>query len=114
MMDKIEEQLKNLVLENVDFVLDGKVIKRGRLKVFNTKQFFIRFKLELDGEVKDWELPYPYKLEQQENEYIFNYCLSAFCPPTELAFYKMKLVNRSSASKLHDTHLRVITLSAGA
>lgn len=112
-MDKLEEKLKNLVLENVDFILDGKSIKKGKLKLFNTKQFFIRFKLECDGEVKDWELPYPYKLEEQIDGYIFNYCLSAFCPPTELAFYKMKLVGRGSASKLHDSHLRVITIPHG-
>jgi hypothetical protein len=113
MMDKIEEKLKSLVLENVDFVLDGKSIKRGKLKLFNTKQFFIRFKLEYDGELKDWELPYPYKLEQTVDGYVFNYCLSAFCPPTELAFYKMKMVNKNTASKLHDMHLRVFSVPVG-
>lgn len=111
-MDKVEQKLKNLVLQNVDFILDGKSIRRGKLKLFNTKQFFIRFKLESDGEIKDWEVPYPYLLETQEDGFIFNYCLSAFCPPTELAFYKMKLANRSSASKLHERHLRVVISEA--
>jgi hypothetical protein len=108
-MDKLEHKLKSLILKNVDFTLDGKLIKRGKIKLFNTKQFFIRFKLDFDGETKDWELPYPFKLEDTNDGFIFNYCLSAFCPPTELVFYKMKLVDRSAASKLHNSHLRVVS-----
>lgn len=114
MMEKIEDKLKSLVLENVDFILDGKTIKRGKIKLFNTKQFFIRFSLEFADEVKDWELPYPFKLEDSSSGLVFNYCLSAFCPPTELAYYKMKLVDRSSASKLHNSHLTVVRRSDGA
>lgn len=114
MMNKLEDKLKGLVLEDVEFILDNKTIKRGKIKLFNTKQFFIRFKLELDGETKDWELPYPYKLEQQLDGFIFNYCLSAFCPPTEIAYYKMKLTSKATASKLHDTHLRAVVTHSEA
>lgn len=100
------------MLQNVEFVLDGKTIKRGKIKLFNTKQFFIRFKLELEGEVKDWEIPYPYDLQETPVGYRFDYCLSAFCPPTELVFYKMKMIDRSNASKLHDGYLQVVILPA--
>ena len=59
-MVKLENQLKSLMLKNVEFKIDGKTIKRGKIKVFNTKQFFIKFKLEYGDDTKEYELPYPY------------------------------------------------------
>lgn len=113
-MDKLENKLKSLVLTDVIFTLDGKVLKRGKIKLFNTKQFFIRFKMECGDEVKDWELPYPFKLEDITGGILFNYCLSAFCPPTELAYYKMKMIDKSNVSKLHDSHLHMTVAKDGA
>jgi hypothetical protein len=114
MMEELEHKLKDLILNDVDFTIDGKSIKKGKIKIFNTKQFFIKFKIENDGVVKEWELPYPYRLQKTDNGYLFDYCLSAFCPPTETVFYKMKLMDKKEASKLHDNYLyaTVMTLSA--
>lgn len=111
-MVKLENQLKDLMLKNVEFQLDGKIIKRGKIKVFNTKQFFIKFKLENVDEVKDYEVPYPYKVLKTESGYLFDYCLSAFVPRTEEVYWKMKTINKKDASKLHENYLMVVTLSA--
>ncbi len=112
-MHLLDSTLKNLILQDVDFQIDGKSIKRGKIKVFNTKQFFIKFKIEAEGEAKDFEIPYPFKVVKVEEGYLFNYCLSAFCPRTEDAFWKMFLMDKSEASKLHNNHLMVISLSSG-
>jgi hypothetical protein len=111
-MHKLENQLKDIILKNVEFQIDGKNIKRGKIKVFNTKQFFIRFKLEQENKIQEYDLPYPFKVLKVPNGYIFDYCLSAFCPRTEDTFWKMKLMDRTGASKLHDNYLHVVTLSA--
>jgi hypothetical protein len=108
-MFKLEDQLKELMLKTVNFQLDNKIIKKGKIKVFNTKQFFIRFKLELDSEIKEYELPYPYRVVKINNGYMFDYCLSAFVPKTEEVYWKMKTVNHAEASKLHENYLYVIT-----
>lgn len=107
-MHNIDSQLKELILKDVDFQIDGKSVKKGKIKVFNTKQFFIKFKIELGGEAKDFEIPYPFKLTKIENGYLFNYCLSAFVPRTEDSYWKMKLAKKDEASKLHDNHLYLI------
>lgn len=107
-MDRIEHKLKNLMLKDIEIYLDGKCIKRGKVKLFNTKQFFIKFKLDNGGDVKEYELPYPYRIDECMDGFMFDYCLSAFCPPTELAFYKMKLIDKSEASKIYDNHLYII------
>lgn len=111
-MERMEEQLKELILKNVDFQLDGKTIKKGKIKIFNTKQFFIKFKLENEGAVKEYELPYPFKIKKISNGYLFDYSLSAFIPRTEEMYWKMLLMNKSEASKLHNNYLFVLTLSA--
>ncbi len=111
-MFKLEEQLKDIILKTVDFKIDGKSIKKGKIKVFNTKQFFIRFKLESEEKVQEYDLPYPFRVERTLDGYLFDYSLSAFCPRTEELYWKMRLMNKSEASRLHDNYLHVVTLSA--
>lgn len=112
MIERIESRIKDLILENVDFLVDGKSLRKGKIKVYNTKQFFIKFQIEAQNELKEFELPYPYRVVQTTNGYIFDYCLSAFCPPTEELYYKLKLLNKENASKIYNTHLHVVKLSA--
>lgn len=110
-MHKLEHQLKNIILKNVDFQIDGKSIKRGKIKVYNTKQFFIRFKLEQEDKQVEYDLPYPFKVIQKHDGYIFDYTLSAFCPRTEEIYWKMLLMDKSEASRLHNNYLHIVTSS---
>jgi len=99
------------MLDTVEFKIDDKVLKRGQIKVFNTKQFFIKFKLDIEGDYKDYELPYPYRVEKVPDGFIFDYCLSAFIPKTEEVFWKMTCLDKSGASKLHNSYLHIVKLS---
>ncbi len=108
-IELIEDTLKDLILQDVDFRLDGKSIRKGKIKILNTKQFFVRFKIENDGNTREFELPFPFKIEKIDNGYLFNYALSAFCPRTEEIYWVMKAMDKSQASKLHDSHLEVLT-----
>lgn len=109
---EIEKQLKELMLQTVSFVLDGKTIKKGKISVFNTKQCFIKFKLDNDGDIKEWELPYPFKFKKIDEGYLFDYCLSAFVPRTEDSYWKMFLMDKSESSRMHNNYLYVIPLSS--
>jgi len=111
-MLRLDNQLKSLIFKHVDFQLDGKSIKKGKIQIFNTKQFFIKFKLDNGGDIKEYELPYPFKVVKIPNGYLFDYSLSAFIPRTEEMYWKMKCMNKSEASKLHDSYLYVLTLSS--
>jgi hypothetical protein len=107
-MDRIEEHLKNLMLRNVKFVLNERTIKRGKIELFNTKQNFVKFKINEDGEIKEWELSYPYDIKKIDGGYIFDYALSAFCPRTEEVYWKMRTMNKTEASKFFDNYLYVL------
>lgn len=109
-MVKLENMLKPLMMQSVQFQIDGKTIKRGKIRIFNTKQFFIRFKLEDDeNTIKEFELPYPYRIDKIPNGLLFDYCLSAFVPKTEEVHWKMRTLNTENASKIHEKYLMVIT-----
>jgi hypothetical protein len=86
-MNRIEEELKSLMLKDVSFVLDDKVIRKGKIRIYNTKHNFIKFKIESDGEVKEWEITYPFRVDKVKNGLLFNYALSAFCPRTETSYW---------------------------
>jgi hypothetical protein len=107
-MEELEDKLKNVILKSVDFVIDGKTIKSGVVTIFNTKQFFIKFKLENCTGVKEYELPYPYRTVESNEGIMFDYCLSAFCPPGDLAYYKLVLCDKTKASKLHNKYLWIV------
>ena len=104
-MNDIEQQLKKCILKNVNFIIDNKCIRSGKIKVFNTKQFFIRFKILSENIEKEYELPYPFKLVERDDVFLFDYSLSAFCPPSNENYYKMLMCDKTKASKLYNNYL---------
>jgi hypothetical protein len=108
-MNRIEDNLKKLIFRDVKFVLNSKTIREGKIQLFNTKQNFLKFKIEDDGETKEWEVSYPYDIKTIKNGFIFDYSLSAFCPRTEEVYWRMKAINKKDASKFFDNYLYVLT-----
>lgn len=105
-MDRIENILKLLALKKIEFVIDNKIYKKGKVKIFNTKQFHIKFKLEKEEDTKEFELPYPYRtFFNDNNDVVFDYCLSAFVPPSEETFWRLKTISSSGSSKIHEKYL---------
>ena len=106
-MHKLEDKLKFLILEDVEFKINDKIYKKGKIKIFNTKQFFVKFKIDTGDSIKEFELPYPYKTYNTANGLIFDYCLSAFIPPTEESYWRMKSLNSSDSSKIHESYMYI-------
>ena len=58
------------------FILDNKIVKNGRLKLFSMKGFNLKFFLvDPDGTIKNLEIPYPFALVQTPHGFIFDYRL---------------------------------------
>jgi hypothetical protein len=108
-MDRIEKYLKNMIFREISFVLNDKTIKHGKIHMFNVKQNFIKFKIEMDDEVKEWEISYPYNVKSTNDGYIFDYSLSAFCPRTEESYWKMVTMKKNDSSKFFNNYLFVLT-----
>lgn len=75
----LNEAFNEYFFKNCKFILDNKVVKEGKLKLFTMKGFNLKFfLLDSENNVKPLELPYPFKIVKRENGYLFDYRLSAF------------------------------------
>lgn len=65
MIDLIEQYCKDILQRDVRFVLnDKKVLRRGRLILFNVKDYFITFTIDSTKNVrKVYEVYYPYSIK---------------------------------------------------
>lgn len=108
--ENIEQQLNKFLLKTVTFKLNNKVIKKGKLKLFSIKQFFIKFNIDINNEIKVYEIPYPFKIHENENSIAFEYTLSSFCNgDTSPLFYKLKTTNKKTSNKMFDNFLFMLT-----
>lgn len=113
-MNYLTNHLEQYLLQSVEFVLNDKVIKRGKIKIFNFKQYFIKFTLESEnGELKVYDLMYPFRVDTDgDGNCVFNYHLSAFAGGDVDMFYSMKKLSKESALPAFDGAITLKSLRA--
>lgn len=80
-VDEIEQLIKPFLLTTVNFTIDGKVIKQGKLQLFCIKDFFCVFTLintEKDTKKTIYELPYPFAINATDGHLEFDYTVDTF------------------------------------
>lgn len=105
-LEKVTNFLKPFLLKDIIIRTDKKVLKKGRFKIFQIKQYYINFTLEINGVNKNYEIPYPYKLENNEDVGVLNYHLSSFIPKKQLT--RVKFLDSTSKSKLYDNLVYIL------
>jgi len=105
-LERVNQSLKPFLLQNIIIKTDKKIIKKGKLKLFKIKQYNISLSLEIDGKIKIYEIPYPFKIEGSLDKLIFNYRISSFIPEQYSLF--IKLLDCSSKSKFYDNLLYIL------
>ena len=105
-LEKVTNFLKPFLLQNIVIKTDKKIIKRGKLKIFQFKQYYINLTLEYKDSIKSYELPYPYTVHWDNDIAILNYHLSSFIPPKQIN--KVKFLDSSSKSKLYDNLVYIL------
>ena len=107
----IFKQLEHLLLHDVELRLGGKVLKRGRLKLLNVKQHFIKFTLEVDNDIKSFELVYPFEIRvDSEKQCTLSYKISTFSGSNKDVFYKLKTLSKQTASPIYDNEITLISI----
>tara|TARA_R100001129_G_scaffold181511_1_gene160899 strand:- start:4067 stop:4423 length:357 start_codon:yes stop_codon:yes gene_type:complete len=101
-LENITDHLKPFLLRDIIIRTDKKILKRGKLKIFQIKQYYINLSLEYKNSIKNYEIPYPFdiQLEQEGNEAVLNYHLSSFVPKSQIN--KVKCLDTSSKSKIYN------------
>jgi|TARA_R100000008_G_scaffold71701_1_gene49629 hypothetical protein len=105
-LEKVTDFLKPFLLQDIVIKTDKKILKRGKLKIFQIKQYYINFTLEYNDSIKSYEIPYPYKMDWNDNIAILNYHLSSFIPKKQIN--KVKFLDSSSKSKLYDNLVYIL------
>tara|TARA_R110002050_G_scaffold13112_4_gene42024 strand:+ start:49 stop:399 length:351 start_codon:yes stop_codon:yes gene_type:complete len=105
-LEKVTEFLKPFLLQDIVIKTDKKILKRGKLKIFQVKQYYINLTLEYNDSIKSYEIPYPYRVENTDGMAILNYQLSSFIPPRQLN--KVKFLDSSSKSKIYDNLVYIL------
>ena len=106
-LEKVTEFLKPFLLQDIIIKTDKKVLKRGKLKIFQVKQYYINLTLEFNNADKSYEIHYPYKTSYHNNIGILNYHLSSFVPVKQIN--KVKCLDSSSKSKLYNNLVYILT-----
>ena len=106
-LEKVTEFLKPFLLQDIIIKTDKKVLKRGKLKIFQVKQYYINLTLEFNNADKSYEIPYPYETSYHNNIGILNYHLSSFVPLKQIN--KVKCLDSSSKSKLYNNLVYILT-----
>tara|TARA_R110001583_G_scaffold61934_4_gene182501 strand:+ start:2158 stop:2502 length:345 start_codon:yes stop_codon:yes gene_type:complete len=106
-LEKVTDFLKPFLLRDVVIKTDKKILKKGNLKIFQVKQYYINLTLDYNGAIKSYEIPYPFGISVDKGGAILNYQLSSFIPKSQMN--KVKFLDSSSKSKLYNNLVYVLT-----
>jgi len=109
--EKLENDLTNLLLRDiVVYINPEKALKKGKLKLFSVKEFYFVLTLLNDkNELKEYEIPMPFKWELKHDHLVFDYTLESFAKNNEFVLFKGKVLNFKKKSKLYNN---MVVLSA--
>mgnify|MGYP003148294596 CR=1 FL=1 len=105
-LEKVTDFLKPFLLKDIIIRTDKKVLKKGKFMIFQIKQYYINFTLEINGTNKNYEIPYPYRLQNDEDIGVLNYHISSFIPGRQMT--RVKFLDSSSKSKLYDNLVYIL------
>ena len=112
-LDYYNKILQNFLQSRVIFKCDNKVLKTGKIKLFNIKQYFIKFYIETDkNESKVLELPYPFLINYSgEGNCTLSYKISALCNNIQPVCNMLRGCKTTTASKVYDNVVTIIPLN---
>ena len=112
-LETYNNMLQSLLQSRVVFKCDNKILKTGKLKLFNVKQYFIKFYIETDKkENKVLELPYPFLMSRNDNGICtLNYKISSLCNNTQPVMSILKTCKSNSSHKIYDNVVNIIPLN---
>ena len=71
--EQLEKAINSLLQQRVNFTINNKIIKSGKLILFCIKDFYLVFTIGVNHSKKMFEIPYPYFFDQYTNKIILNY-----------------------------------------
>ncbi|MAF24126.1 hypothetical protein CL634_00865 [bacterium] len=102
--------LKTMLQRDVQFVVGNKVIKEGKIIVFNIKDFYISFILHTKkNQNKTYEIPLPFNIYQNDTTLFFDYTLDRVHRKSAVTKHLINCISKSigKKSKLFDSMMTI-------
>lgn len=106
-VEDIENSIKKFLLTDINFFLDEKKLKSGKLILFTVRDFFCIFTLHDNNKNKKiiYEVPYPFNLNSSDDSLEFDYTINSFCEKCLDIQNSIKQLSFKKTSKLFDKKL---------
>lgn len=103
----LEEVLKGILQERVDFIIDDKKWRSGKVLIFKQSGFFIEFLIETDIKQERFEVPIPFNtdIEIKNNQVIFDYTIRTFAHQNKEILDLISKLDIHGKSKFYDTKM---------
>lgn len=102
---KLEDSLKSIFQKDIQFKLNEKVLKEGKLILFSFKEFYLHFKLRVNNSYKNFEIPCPFEYTLETNRFVFDYTNKTFTKNNKNLEFLIKVLKKNKTSKYYNNHL---------
>lgn len=109
-MIDLEKTLNYFLQREVNFSIDNKSVKKGRLILCNIRDFYITFYLRHNNEQKRYELPYPFNVSITDQGIIFDYTLNTLSCNSDDMLYKLRSLTKKKNTKIYDNKVLITEL----
>lgn len=66
--------LENFLQRDVNFNIEHKTVRRGRLLLYNINDYYIKFTIMTNKNLqKNYEVPYPYMIKNHDSHVVLSY-----------------------------------------
>lgn len=110
-MNDLESTLNYLLQRDLNFIIDGKVVKRGKLILLSIQDYYITFYLKHNNEQKKYELPYPFKFNMHKHQLTFDYTLNTLAHNNDELLFKVRSLTKKKNCKIFDNQVIIENLS---
>lgn len=105
-MDDVSKYFNYFLQRDIVFSLDSKIIKEGKLILFNQKDYYCVFHLKGANDTnKKYEIPYPFEIIKQKNYLILSYKLENMSKNDIELFYRLKSLNHPNHLSVYDNKI---------
>jgi len=105
--EKLEKNINKFLQQKVNFSVNGKTVKTGKLILFCIKDFYLVFTLVIQHSKKVFEIPYPYGYTTNESKIILDYTLETFCHNVADIRNYAKLMLPKKPNKFHNSFTEI-------
>ena len=108
-LENFSNHIKPYLLQDVAICTDRKIIRKGKLRIFQIKQHYARLTLEDEVRTRMYEIPYPFEITKRGSKTILCYKLSKLLNFGDLDL-QVKFLDSSKKSKINNENLYIMPL----